>query len=66
MKEEHGTLAEIGVHLGFQCAVGLNGRVWVDAGDIATTILVARIIREAEGLTQDEAKKLIRLLVLKA
>lgn len=66
MKEEKGVLAEIGVHIGFQCAVGMNGRVWIDAGDIGKTILVARAIKEAEGLRDDEIRKLVRDLVLKS
>lgn len=65
MKEDkNGVLAEIGLHVGFECAVGLNGRVWVDAGDVAKTILVARVIREAEGLSDENIRKLIRKLVL--
>ena len=64
MKEEKGLLAEIGVYVGFQCAVGMNGRVWVDAGDLAKTILVARAIKEAEGLSYDEIRKLVRGLLL--
>lgn len=66
MREEKGVLAEIGVHVGFQCAVGMNGRVWIDAGDIGKTILVARAIKEAEGLRDDEIRKLVRDLVLKS
>jgi exosome complex RNA-binding protein Rrp4 len=53
------------VHVGFQCAVGLNGRVWVDAGDHRKTILVARTICEAETLSEAEVMKLVRQLVLK-
>ena len=66
MKEEKGVLAEIGVHIGFQCAVGMNGRVWVDASDIGKTILVARAIKEAEGLRGDEIRKMVRGLVLRS
>jgi exosome complex component RRP40 len=65
LRGEKGVLAEIGVHVGFQCAVGLNGRVWIDAGESGKTILVARAIREAEGLSDDETRKLVRELVLK-
>ena len=61
-----GVLAEIGVYVGFQCAVGMNGRVWVDAGDIGKTILVTRVIKEAEGMSEDEVRKLIRELILKS
>lgn len=66
LREETGVLGEIGVHVGFQCAVGMNGRVWVDAGDIGKTILVARVIREAEGLSEEEIRRLVRELVLKS
>ena len=66
MKEKRGVLAEIGVHVGFQCAVGMNGRVWVDAGDVGKTVLVARAIKEAEGLSDDEIRKLVKRLVLKS
>jgi exosome complex component RRP40 len=65
LKEEKGVLTEIGVHVGFQCAVGMNGRAWVDAGDVARTILVARAIREAEELNEEDTRKLVRELVLK-
>ena len=65
MREEKGVLAEIGIHIGFQCVVGLNGRVWVDAGEVGRTILVARIIKEAEGLNEEEMRTLVRSLVLK-
>jgi exosome complex component RRP40 len=65
LREEKGVLTEIGVHIGFQCAVGMNGRVWVDAGDHGKTIMVARAISEAETLSEDEVRKLVRQLVLK-
>jgi len=65
MREERGVLAEIGAHVGFQCAVGLNGRVWVDAGDISKTILIARIISESENLSEEETRTLVREQVLK-
>jgi exosome complex component RRP40 len=66
LREERSVLAEIGVYVGFQCAVGMNGRVWVDAGDSNKTILVARAVREAEGLDEEQVRKLVRELVLKS
>jgi exosome complex component RRP40 len=65
LRDEEGVLKEVGVHVGFQCAVGMNGRVWVDAGDLSKTILVARAIREAEDKSLEEIRKLVRELVLK-
>jgi len=64
---ERGTvLEEVGKHVGFQCAVGLNGRVWVDAGDVKNTILVGRAIKETEGLSDEEMRKFVRELVLRS
>ena len=57
LREERSVLAEIGVHVGFQCAVGMNGRVWVDAGEMDKTILVARAVKEEEGLDEEQARK---------
>jgi len=65
-QERGSVLEEIGKHVGFQCAVGLNGRVWVDAGDVSQTILVARAIKETEGLTDEAMRKRVRELVLKS
>ena len=65
LHDEASVLKEVGVHIGFQCAVGMNGRVWVDAGDLGKTILVARAIREAEGKSEEDIRKLVRDLVLK-
>jgi len=64
MREDKGVLTEIGTHIGFQCAVGKNGRVWVDAGDVNKTVIVARAIKETEGKSEEESRTLVRLLVL--
>jgi exosome complex component RRP40 len=64
---ERGTvLEEVGGHVGFQCAVGLNGRVWVDASDVEKTILVSRAIKETEGLKDEEMREKVRELILKS
>jgi len=65
-QDKKGVLAEIGGYIGFQCAIGMNGRVWVDAGDLGKTILVGRVIKEAEGLSEEETRKLIRDLIVKS
>ncbi|KAF2839129.1 hypothetical protein M501DRAFT_1024154 [Patellaria atrata CBS 101060] len=39
----------IGEGRGFECAVGRNGRVWVDAGSVGDTVRVGREIVEADG-----------------
>jgi exosome complex component RRP40 len=64
---DDGVLAELGKYIGFQCAVGMNGRVWVDAGDsLLSTIIVARVIREGEGMPMEEIRKFLRGLMVKS
>jgi len=66
IRETEGVLKEIGEYMGFQCAIGMNGRVWVDAGETGKTILVARVINEAEGMSEEETRKLIRELIMRS
>jgi len=65
-EDKDGVLAEIGKYIGFQCAVGMNGRVWVDARDFLDTIIVAQVIRDGEGKSEDEIRKFIRGLIIKS
>lgn len=44
----------------FECAVGRNGRVWVDSEDVRTTLAVGRCIMGAQGLTVEEVQELVR------
>lgn len=59
-------LEVLGKNLSFEIAVGLNGRVWVNAPKVATTITVSNAIQKSEFLspTQQQimAKKLLEEL----
>lgn len=44
----------------FECAVGRNGRVWVDSEDVRTTLAVGRCIMGTQGLTVEEVQELVR------
>lgn len=54
-------LEELGAKIRFEVAVGRNGRVWVDSGNIKTTIAVGEALQEADqkrlGVT--EQKKMV-------
>ena len=65
-EEDGGVLGVLGGYVGFQCAVGMNGRVWVDAGEVGKTVVVARCIREGEGLEGDEIRRFVREILAKA
>ncbi|KAK9449592.1 uncharacterized protein V1518DRAFT_416439 [Limtongia smithiae] len=47
----------LGARVGFQIAIGRNGRIWVDAEDCATTAAVLRAIAETEYMSPDKMRK---------
>lgn len=51
--------------LAFETAVGRNGRVWVGSEDVATVVLVGRVLREIDEARLDAAgqKKLVKRLL---
>lgn len=53
-------LEELAKTIAFECAVGRNGKVWVDSADVATTLLVGRCIVGSEGLTAEEVRSFVR------
>ena len=55
-------LEEVGEKVKFEVAVGRNGRVWVDSGSVATTVLIGRLIGRVyeEGLGVEEQRKAVR------
>ncbi|KAF8540570.1 hypothetical protein BDD12DRAFT_734475 [Trichophaea hybrida] len=53
-------LEELGQTIAFECAVGRNGMVWVDSGDIATTLMIMRCVQGSEGCTAEEVRELVR------
>jgi exosome complex component RRP40 len=55
-----GVLEAVGAVCGFECAVGSNGRVWVDAGEVGRTVGVVRCVRETEGMGEEEMRKFVR------
>jgi len=53
-------LEELGRTIAFECAVGRNGIVWVDSGNVATTLMIARCVQDSEGCTAEEVKEIVR------
>lgn len=53
-------LEELGKQLAFECAVGRNGKVWVDSVDVRTTLCIGRCIAKSEDLNAEEVRKLVR------
>lgn len=55
-------LEELAERLRFEVAVGRNARVWVDAGDVRSTLAVGRAIVECDedGLTVEKQRALVK------
>jgi len=53
-------LEELGRSIAFECAIGRNGKVWVDSGDVATTLMIGRCFMASEGLTAEEVRMMVR------
>nr|XP_009795005.1 PREDICTED: exosome complex component rrp40-like [Nicotiana sylvestris] len=56
-------LEGLGKKLAFEIAVGLNGRVWVNAEHQSTIILVANAIMNSESLTPVQQKIMVERLL---
>lgn len=56
-------LDALGKKLSFEIAVGLNGRVWVNAGSPPTTIIVANAIMNSETLSGAQQRIMVEKLL---
>ncbi|XP_042493885.1 putative exosome complex component rrp40 [Macadamia integrifolia] len=56
-------LEALGKKLSFEIAVGLNGRVWVNAGSASTVILAANAIVNSESLSSTKQKIMVEKLL---
>lgn len=56
-------LQQLGSRVKFELAVGLNGRVWVDAGNVDDTILVANAIKASQNMSPRQVEAMVRTLL---
>ena len=56
-------LEQLGSRVKFELAVGLNGRVWVDAGNVDDTILVANAIKASQNMSPHQVEAMVRTLL---
>ncbi|KAJ2160506.1 exosome non-catalytic core subunit rrp40 [Coemansia sp. RSA 552] len=56
-------LGALGKSLPFEVAVGVNGRVWLDAESPQKTVLVANAIRNSEFLDAAQCRQMVRELL---
>ena len=49
----------LGDKIGYECAIGMNGKVWVKANKTEDTILIANAIQNSEFLTPDQVKAMV-------
>jgi exosome complex component RRP40 len=56
-------LAALGAAASFELVVGANGRCWVAAADVATTVLVSNALQAAATLAPDRAAILVKAML---
>jgi exosome complex component RRP40 len=56
-------LAALGDHFSYECAVGVNGQLWVAAASVPDTIKVVNAIQASEFLHDDECRALVNSLL---
>ncbi|KAK9804839.1 hypothetical protein WJX72_008204 [[Myrmecia] bisecta] len=56
-------LLALGKSLQFEIVVGMNGRVWVNSPNCATTVLVSNAVLNSEFLSQAQAELLVKKLL---
>lgn len=49
----------LGEKVGFEMAVGRNGRVWVKADGVRETMVVSRVVKGLEGVKDGEEKRFV-------
>jgi exosome complex component RRP40 len=59
-------LEALGKSLSFEIAVGMNGRIWVNAATTTTTILVSNAILNSEFLTAAQQHIMVQKLLQKS
>ncbi|KAI9203301.1 uncharacterized protein BJ171DRAFT_443542 [Polychytrium aggregatum] len=62
LKAENAVLSALGERIPFEIAVGMNGRVWVNAGSSRHIVLVVNAIKNSEHVSPEKAKDLVRAL----
>jgi exosome complex component RRP40 len=59
LQPDSAVLAKLGALLSFEIAVGLNGRVWVKAGTVQHSILVANSILASEHMSAAQVEDML-------
>lgn len=54
VKNESMVLNKLGKHVAFQSAVGLNGRIWIQTGDVRQTMILSQALKKADSLEERE------------
>ncbi len=55
-------LAALGAVVKYEIAIGINGRLWINAENVVTTILVTNAITNSEFLTSAQTEVMVKRL----
>ena len=56
-------LKALGARLKYECVVGVNGRVWVKAADVAQTIIVVNAVRNSEFMSEEQCRQMVEQML---
>ena len=64
MEADCAVLAALGDHFAFETAIGMNGRIWINAGSEREIILIANAIKNSEHIQEEaEIRAMVKALV---
>jgi exosome complex component RRP40 len=63
LAEPSPVLKALGARLKYECVVGVNGRVWVKAADVAQTIIVVNAVRNSEYMSEEQCRQMVEQML---
>jgi exosome complex RNA-binding protein Rrp4 len=57
LKSQNKLLQNLGTRFKFECAIGLNGKVWIKGTSLASTIYIVNAIKQIAALNEKEMEK---------
>lgn len=63
LSKEFVLLKSLGNYFPFECTVGMNGKVWINASSMSHTIIIANAITNSEYMTNNQVESMVKQIV---
>lgn len=63
LSKEFVLLKSLGNYFPFECTVGMNGKVWINASSTSHTIIIANAITNSEYMTNNQVESMVKQIV---